>query len=206
MFGSAFARRLATRYRKRGLDKTAQRMVAYLAEQGVDGASVLEIGGGVGAIQLELLRRGAARTTNLELVDAYDAQARELSEAAGTTHRMTRRRLDIAATPDAVEVHDIVVLHRVVCCYPDYDRLLTAAADHAGRLLVFSHPPLTPLSRTLLAFENLGFRVARKSFRAFLHPPDAMVAVGESRGLRVDWTHRSLGWHAVGLVRRPSAA
>jgi magnesium-protoporphyrin O-methyltransferase len=25
-----------------------------------------------------------------------------------------------------------LVLHRVVCCYPDYQRLLAAAADHTG--------------------------------------------------------------------------
>ena len=46
--------------------------------------------------------------------------------------RMTRRQADIATMPDEAEAHDIVVLHRVVCCYPDYERLLTAAADHAS--------------------------------------------------------------------------
>ena len=42
--------------------------------------------------------------------------------------RVDRRLLDIAAEPERVEPADIVVLHRVVCCYPDYERLLTAAA------------------------------------------------------------------------------
>jgi hypothetical protein len=50
--GPQFARHVASRYRKRGLDKTAGRMVGYLADRGVDGASVLEIGGDVGALQL----------------------------------------------------------------------------------------------------------------------------------------------------------
>ena len=113
-----FARHLAIRYRKRGLDKTAARMVAYLVDRGLDGASVLEIGGGVGAIQLELLGQGASRTTNLELVDAYDTDATNLAEKAGMRDRMTRSQVDIAATPGEVETHDIVVLHRVVCCYP----------------------------------------------------------------------------------------
>ncbi len=124
VFGPRFARRVASRYRRRGLDRTATRMVAYLAERGVDGASVLEIGGGVGDIQIELLRRGASRSTNLELVDTYDAEAAALAGRAGVSDRMTRRQLDIAADPEAVEVHDIVVMHRVVCCYPDYERLL----------------------------------------------------------------------------------
>ena len=68
LFGGRFARRMAARYRRRGLDKTAQRMVDFLASRGVEGATVLEIGGGVGEIQLELLKRGAARAVNLELV------------------------------------------------------------------------------------------------------------------------------------------
>ncbi len=206
IFGARFARRLASSYRKRGPDKTATRMATYLAERGIKDASVLEIGGGVGDLQLELLRHGAARTTNLELVDAYDEQALDLAKAEGVMDRITRRRVDIAATPDAVEVHDVVVLHRVVCCYPDYERLLTAAADHAARLLVFSHPPDTWVSRTLTAVENTWFRVTRRSFRTFAHPPEAMVAVAEGRGLRTDYTHRGRAWHIVGLVRSNPAA
>ena len=50
----------AARYRRRGLDRTARRMVDLLTEAGIDGATVLEIGGGVGEIELELLERGAA--------------------------------------------------------------------------------------------------------------------------------------------------
>ena len=88
--------------------------------------------------------------------------------------RMTRHQVDIAATPDVVEANDIVVMHRVVCCYPDYERLLTAAADHAKRLMVFSHPTRNWLSRTATWLENVSFRVMGKSFRTFAHPPAAM--------------------------------
>ena len=70
VFGSRFAMHRAGRYRKRGLDATEQRIVGFLVRRGVEGASVLEIGGGLGEIQIELLRAGAARATNLELVDA----------------------------------------------------------------------------------------------------------------------------------------
>ena len=59
-FGDKFARRVAKRYRKRGLDKTSRRIVAFLERAGVQEATVLEIGGGVGEIQLELLKLGAA--------------------------------------------------------------------------------------------------------------------------------------------------
>ena len=141
LFGKRFSRHLAKRYRRAGWTARRRACVDFLTAEGVEGASVLEIGGGVGAIQLELLRRGASRATNLELVDSYDGDAHALAAEAGVTDRMTRRQLDLATSPDAVGSHDIVVLHRVVCCYPDYERLLGAAAAHANRLLVYSHPP-----------------------------------------------------------------
>jgi magnesium-protoporphyrin O-methyltransferase len=201
MFGTRFSRHLARRYRRRGLDRTASRMVEFLSEHGVVGASVLEIGGGVGAIQLELLRRGAARATNLELADAYDADAAALAAEAGVADRMNRLRVDLARFPDAVEPHDVVVLHRVVCCYPDYQQLLTAAAEHADRLLVFSHPPRNLMSRTAIATENLWFRLRGMTFRTFAHVPAAMTAVVRQGHLDVSYRHRGFGWHIVGFSR-----
>ena len=204
MFGARFARHRAKRYRKRGLDATERRIVDFLTGRGIDGASVLEIGGGVGELQLELLRRGAAVATNLELVDAYDGQADDLAAEAGLSGRVHRRIVDIAASPQEVQPADVVVLHRVVCCYPDYARLLAAAAEHTRRLLVFSHPPRNPVSRAFVAFQNLLFRLAGKSFRTFAHPPEEMLEVLHRHGLRSPYTHQGQVWQVAGLERRPS--
>ena len=204
IFGPRFARRQAQRYRKRGLDAAAQRMVDFLTAHGIDGATVLEIGGGVGEIQLELLRRGAAHATNLELVDSYDAAARALAAEAGMTGRVSRRLVDIAAAPNEIEPADVVVLHRVVCCYPDYPRLLGAAADHARRLLVFSHPPRNAVSRALIATQNAVCRLTGRSFQAFTHPPAAMVEVLSRHGLRASYRHHAPVWQVVGAERAPA--
>lgn len=184
MFNRHFARAMAKGYRRRGLGRTAQRMVDFAAGHGVQDATVLEIGGGVGEIQVELLRRGAASTTNLELSPAYDDEAARLLAEAGLTGRAQRRLIDIAEDPQAVEPADVVVLHRVVCCYPDYVRLLGAAASHARRVLVFSHPVRNPLSRAVVGAQNLFFRMWGSRFRVFVHPPEAMLAVLADHGLR----------------------
>jgi 2-polyprenyl-3-methyl-5-hydroxy-6-metoxy-1,4-benzoquinol methylase len=201
VFGARFARGLARRYRRRGLGRPGRRVVGFCSERGLEGATVLEIGGGIGELQLELLRRGAAEATNLELVDSYDEEARALATSVGVAERVRRRRLDIAATPDEVEPADIVVLHRVVCCYPDYERLLTAAADHARRALVFSHPPRNVVSRAMLGLQNGWFRLTGNSFRAFAHPPGAMIEVARSRGLDVTYRHARGVWQVAGLER-----
>jgi 2-polyprenyl-3-methyl-5-hydroxy-6-metoxy-1,4-benzoquinol methylase len=201
IFGPRFARRVARRYRKRGLGSTERDMVDFLAGRGLAGASVLEIGGGVGEIQLELLKRGAARTTNLELVTAYDGPARALAEEAGLGDRIERRLHDIVEAPDQVAVADVVVLHRVVCCYPDYERLLGAAADHARHLLVFSHPPRNLGSRALVSVENAVLRLTGRRFQSFTHSPEAMLEVLRGRGLTAVHARRGIVWHVEGLVR-----
>ena len=109
--------------------------------------------------------------------------------------------MDIATSPEAAEPADVVVLHRVVCCYPDYARLLTAAAGHAKRLLVFSYPPENVLSRMIIGGENLLRRLSRNDFRAFVHPPNAMIRAAQAEGMSVRYRHRGLSWNIVGFER-----
>jgi magnesium-protoporphyrin O-methyltransferase len=204
-FTPRIARRAAERYRRKGLDATAQRMLAFLEQEGIEGATVLEIGGGVGELQIELLKRGAARTTNLELSPGYEEEATRLLREAGVEGRADRLLHDIAADPDGVEAADVVVLNRVVCCYPDYELLLGAAVEHARRLLVFSYPPRNALSRLLLGVQNGFFRLRRKEFRVFTHPPSRMLAVVEGRGFVRAYEHRPLIWQIAGFERPPTS-
>jgi hypothetical protein len=162
---------------------------------------LLEIGGGVGEIHLELLRRGAERAVSLELSPAFDADAARLAGEAGVQDRVERRLHDIAVDPGAIAPADVVVLHRVVCCYPDYERLLGAAAAHAGRALVFSHPRRNLVSRLVVGAENLGFRLMRREFRVFAHPPEAMLAVLREHGMAARFAGRGLAWEARGVAR-----
>jgi 2-polyprenyl-3-methyl-5-hydroxy-6-metoxy-1,4-benzoquinol methylase len=200
-FSARFARRMAKRYRKRGLDKTARRMVAFLESRGIEGARVIEVGGGIGEIELELVKRGAAHAVNLELSPAYDQEATVLIHEAGLDGSIERRLIDIAVDGGELEPADVVVLHRVVCCYPDYHRLLTAVAEHARRLVVFSYPSRNPISRLFVVAQNIAFRLLRKEFRTFVHPPGAMLSVLEDGGLRQAYEHHGRVWQVAGLER-----
>jgi magnesium-protoporphyrin O-methyltransferase len=176
-------------------------MVAFLEDQGLVGATVLEIGGGVGELQVELLRRGAARATNLEVASAYETEAARLLASAGLTGRVQRRHLDIVEAPEQVEPADVVVLHRVVCCYDDYERLLAAAGSHARRALVFSHPPRNAGSRAYMTMQNAILGLLGKDYRGFTHPPAEMIRVLRDQGLSPAYTHRGSVWHVAGLTR-----
>jgi hypothetical protein len=195
VFDSRFAARVARRYRTRGLTPTERRIVDFVAARGLEGSTVLEVGGGVGELQLELLRRGAARTVNLELSGGYEEEAAQLIAECGVHGRVTRTiGIDLARQPERVPAADIVILHRVVCCYGDAERLLAAAADHARRLVALSYPPRTVLTRALVGFSNVGMRLRGRSYRGFVHRPDTMIAVLGRHGLEGRYDHRGASW------------
>ena len=201
-FGARQARRDAKRYRKHGLDQTARRLVDELAHHGVDGASVLEVGGGVGAIDIELLGQGAERAVVVELSNGYDEEARALAAEAGADARIERRHGDFAEEEASIEPADVVVMHRVVCCYPDPELLVGAAARHARRLLALSLPRNTWWLRLGVNAANVWFRM-RGGIQSYVHPPAEVVGIAEAAGLSTVLDERSTRiWRIAVFERR----
>jgi magnesium-protoporphyrin O-methyltransferase len=205
VFSERSARAAAKRYRKRGLDATSRRIVDLLTKRGVDGASVLEVGGGVGAVQIELLKAGAARAVNVELTPTYEAAAGDLLRELGLDERVERRVADFADASAAVDRADIVVLNRVICCYPDMPKLAGAAAEHARQTLVMSFPRQAPWTRVGLAVANFVLWITRSEFHVFLHRPGAILATSEDYGLRTVSDRAGLVWQVAALERAPGA-
>jgi hypothetical protein len=200
-FNERVARRDARRYRRKGLDGNARRIVELVRRRGVEGKTLLEVGGGIGAIQLELLQAGAARAVNVELSPAYEPYAAELLHVNGLDGRADRRVLDFAERAEELEPADLVVLHRVVCCYPDYEPLVGAAADHARDQLLLTFPRDVWWMRLGLRMINRLQQLRRSAFRVYLHAPTAILDVAGSHGLRVTTRERGRFWELVSFER-----
>jgi magnesium-protoporphyrin O-methyltransferase len=191
----------AKRYRRKGLDGTSKRIFDFIRERGVEGKTLLEVGGGIGAIEIELLKAGMARAVNAELTPTYEAAATELLVDADLTDRVERRVMDFAAAGPEVETADVVVMNRVICCYPDMPKLVGAAADRAKGMLVMSFPNRRWWTRLGLTIANFGCRVIRLQFRVFLHPPELILAAVETHGFRTKLNEQGLFWQVTALER-----
>jgi 2-polyprenyl-3-methyl-5-hydroxy-6-metoxy-1,4-benzoquinol methylase len=201
VFTEKEARNTLRAYRRKGLGDDERRIVDFVRSRMAPGYSLLEVGGGIGAIQVELLRDGAARATNVELAPTWESAAAELLREASVLDRVERRIGDFVAKSGSVEPADVVVMHRVVCCYPDADRLVGAAAAHARRLLLITVPRDNWAGRAVVALLNVFFVVRRLRFRSFGHPISTIVAAGERAGLRVVGRHRGFVWQFIALER-----
>lgn len=202
VFRPRIARRTLARYRRRGLDELELQLLESAREAGVEGARVLEIGGGLGTIGGELLAAGAAESEVVELVHAWEPYALELARERGVEGQTSFRVVDILDRPGDVDPADIVILNRVVCCTPDGIELTGEAARHARRALVLSFPRDVLWVRALIRGLNTGMWMLRRSYRAFVHPPAALLAAAESAGLRPAANgRRGLVWQYASLTR-----
>ena len=204
VFSERSARGEARRYRRKGLDGTSRRIVDFLKAQGVEGRTVLEVGGGIGAVQIELLKAGASRALSIELTPTYEDVAAGLLREAGLADRVERRVMDFAEAAAEVDGADIVVLNRVICCYPDMPKLAGAAAGHARRLLVMSYPRRTWWTRLGLGVSNGVLALMRREFHIFVHPPQEIAATVRRHGLEPVLEQTGVLWTVAALGRASS--
>jgi magnesium-protoporphyrin O-methyltransferase len=201
MFTPRFARRNLQRLRKKGLGDLEQEMLAAASERGVEGARVLEIGGGIGALQAELLGAGAETGEVVEIVAAYEPYARELARERGFEERSSFRVLDVLQEPGAVEQADVVLMNRVVCCSPDGIELAARAAALTRSSLVFSFPRDVVWIRAGGRVVNAGFALFRRSFRLFVHSRAELIAAAEGQGLRISGGGHGTAWEYAAFRR-----
>jgi hypothetical protein len=200
-FDRRTAARDLKRYRRRGPLPTTRILLAALERQGIGGASVLDIGGGVGAIHHELLQRGAGRATHVDASSAYLAAAGEEARRRGHESRIEFVHGDFVERAPQVPAADVVTLDRVICCYPDMPRLVRLSAERARRLYGLVFPRESWWMRPLFPVANCWFRLQRCPFRVFQHAADEVEAVVGEAGLKRVSRQLTPLWQVVVFAR-----
>ena len=159
---------------------------------------MLEVGGGVGAVDIELLRAGAARATIVELSPEYDEEAAALLREAGSRVASSARIGDFVA--DGVPPADRGLDAPRRCCYADEEALVGTAADHARRLLALSFPRDALHLRPVAWAMNRGCGSCSSS--ASHAPREQVLAPAEARGFRVVSEHEGIFWRTAVLEAR----
>ena len=204
MFNVATAERELKRYRQRGPAKTTRVLVEALAREGVTGKTLLDIGGGVGAIQMALLRAGATGATDVDASDAYLQVARAEAEQEGYGDLVAYLHgnfLDIASD---IAPAGVVTLERVICCFADMPGLVSRSATLAGSLYGLVYPRDTWWMRLGAMIGNLFLRLRRPVFQFYVHRTQAVEQILHSKGLERQFS-RNVGLWQVAIYARPES-
>lgn len=201
LFGHRAARRDLRRYRSRGPSASTQLLLEALLSQGSDDHTLLDIGGGVGAIPLALLQAGYRQAVQVDASRSYLAAAEAEAARRGIHDRITYRFGDFVDVAAQIEMADTVTLDRVICCYPDLARLVSVSAVKARYLYGLVYPRARWATRAATSLANLWFRLRGSAFRTYLHPADRVEELLQAQGFRRIHSARTFFWQVATYAR-----
>jgi SAM-dependent methyltransferase len=193
-FSEAEAKTELRNYRKRGPAEQTKLILNAIRSLSLKNAELLDVGGGIGVIHHELLEDVAQMATHVDASSAYLKQAKAEAARRGHSERVNFIHADFTDVASELPKADIVTLDRVVCCYPDFRRLLRAAAEHSQRALAFTYPRETWYLR--IGFRIIDFfqKLRRDPFRVFLHPVAEMDSLLKREGFERVSLRRLFVW------------
>jgi magnesium-protoporphyrin O-methyltransferase len=156
-------------YLSSGPKKNTLPLLSTMEEIDVLGKSILDIGGGVGAITFELFKRGIDTAQHVDISKAYSIVFQEEAENRGLRQRIQCFSGDFVRLHNEIHGSDIVVLDKVICCYQHFEPLVRLASEKAGTWIAFSVPRDVWWVRIYDAFENKFRAWKGKPFPTYVH-------------------------------------
>ena len=188
-------------YRKNGPDKITRLLVDALKEVGTQGKTLLDIGGGVGAIQHELLNNGVQTATHVDASSAYLSAARREAEQRGISDRIHFLHGNFVDLAESLPPADIVTLNRVICCYNDMVNLVGLSVERSKALYGLVYPRNAWWVRLGMAILNLINKIQKNPFRGFAHPSRAVEDLIEKHDLRRIFYQKTMIWQVAVYAR-----
>jgi ubiquinone/menaquinone biosynthesis C-methylase UbiE len=182
VFSQPMVTKELARYRREGPSKTTRLLIEAIEGEAVDGMTLLDIGGGVGAVQHALLRDGLQHATDVDVSPAYLAATRSEAQRLGFGEQITYHQGNFVDLASEIPPADLVTLDRVICCYPDMEQLVSLSAAKAKKYYGLVYPRYTWWLKLFMKIGNFYFKLSRNPYRMFLHSTESVEAILRTYG------------------------
>ena len=196
-FNQKLAERELQKYRKKGPGKPTGILLEAIQAAGVKGLTLLDIGGGVGAIQSQLFKSGLSQATEVEGSSAYLEAAKKEAERQGYLDEVNFIQGDFVEMVKEIPSADIVTLDKVICCYPDLRTLVGLSSQKAGKIYGVIYPVDTWWMKFGVRIPNFFFKIKHNPFRLYIHPTQAIEALIRKSGLKRKFYCKLFMWHVA---------
>ena len=197
MFDKKAANRALKRYLKKGPSKTTGMLLKAIHKAGVKGLDFLDIGGGVGAIQYDLIKAGASNGTSIEASSAYIDLVKEEIHKKNLAEIIDFKHGDFTTIASDVGSADIVTLDKVICCYDDMSELVRLSSMLSRKIYAVIYPRDVWWTKLALLFMNFYSIIMGSSFRVFIHPTKKVEEIIFRNGLKRDYYATTLFWQVA---------
>jgi len=200
-FFSKMAGLFDRQYRKHGLEKIQRLLLAGVQSELRVGARILDIGCGVGALHLALLREGASAAVGVEVSQGMLERARRHAEELGFKEKTVYIQGDFVEKRSEIPMSDVAIMDKVVCCYPNVGALVESSARSTSLLLAITHPRNNVIAGLLFKGHIAFARLFRLSFHPYWHDWDAMCSTIAGHGFELVFARSTAVWQALVFKR-----
>jgi len=184
------------KYRKKGIEKITRMMLAGIEELGINGKTILEVGGGVGGAHRKLLRDGAAKAYATELSQEMLIASAEFSKEENLVDKVEYILGDIVEMNGEVPEVDITMHDKVICCYEFSDALLEKTLNKTNNIYAFVMPRDKFRVEIGFRFFKILSKLFKWEFYPFVHPVQPILDKIESAGFKLKYENNTFIWKA----------
>lgn len=190
-------------YHEKGPSRSTQILLKAIRSEDISGMTLLDIGGGIGAISLDLLEDGLLQSTSVEASTAYIELGQKEAQRLGYDDRIAYHHGDYTVLADQINGADIITLDRVICCYPDMEKLVNISSSKASKLYGAVFPRdtwwLKIGGKIALPFVRL---FTRSTFTFYVHSNAEINSIIRSNGLELLFSRTKSIWNIVLYARQ----
>ena len=188
------ARKELDKYLTSGPKKTTQHLLDHLTAKITAEHSLLDIGGGVGALPMELLERGIDRISYIDISDAYTQIFREQMQAMALDDKVLMLTGDFIEHHEALPAADIVTMDKVICCYENFGALLNLSLQKARKLFAYTIPMDVWWVKSVHWIEDSYKKLVGSHLRTYIHPVQEIEELVVKAGFTKDYEKTHMGW------------
>jgi len=201
VFFSRHSDSYAKRFRRKGLEKAQKQMLEAVNRELVRGREVLDIGCGIGALHLTLLKEGAGHAVGVDMSEGMIREAQQLASELGVRGKSSYLLGDFVTLADLLPEADITLLDKVVCCYEQLDPLIEKSTARAKQIYAVTHPrnslPVKLAFKTQISLA----KIFHWSFHPFWHDWEQMKSHIRSKGFQLIYENSTLVWNILVFQR-----
>jgi len=171
-FFSLFAKSYRRRFNKKGFEKSQQQLVSGINKAGKDDKTLLEIGCGVGYLHQMLVEQGAKSALGVELSANMIIEAKDGAKQRGLDKQLSYLEGDFIDLAEDISSMDMVIMDKVICCYPDAERLVQHSLKKCKQSIAVSYPRKTWYTRLGVQISATVMKLLGSSFRPYVHDPE----------------------------------
>ena len=194
LFDKKTAKKQYKSYLKNGPSRVTKKLIGQL-EKTNTGSSLLDVGGGIGAIQWWFLNHGGKQTYGIDASSGYTELVMEHAEKNNLKESAHFILGDFISKSKELPQVNHITLDKVICCYPNFETILNLACTTSLNTVSLSYPMDGFISDIFRSFGVLYMKMTGNPFKPYVHRVASVRALFIENGFELKARELSFPWH-----------